>query len=204
MNKIEFLYALREALEENDIPNIDSMIEYYDEIICDRVEDGMSEEEAIASMDSIDTIIENAILEKPFSSIIKDKFIKKHTKAKESGHSVLWTILLVIGSPVWFPILLSLGIVAFCLYVVLWILAGVFFIVLGALALSSIACIIFPFTAFWGIASFPSAMMGLGAALVLGGATILLFPSVTVISKRLTATVKKTFLSIKKLFIKRG
>ena len=52
MNRAEFLSALRAELERQYISGADNMTEYYDEMICDRMEDGMSEEEAVASLEA--------------------------------------------------------------------------------------------------------------------------------------------------------
>ena len=64
MNKEEFLTTLRSELEKKSVSNIDNMIEYYDEMICDRIEDGMSEEEAVSSMEAVSSIVSSFLLAK--------------------------------------------------------------------------------------------------------------------------------------------
>ena len=73
MNKQEYLDALRDALEKQSISNIDNMIEYYDEMICDRMEYGMSQEDAVNSMDSIPDIVHEAVLDKSVPTLVKEK-----------------------------------------------------------------------------------------------------------------------------------
>ncbi len=64
MTKNEFLMELAVRIQKlTDKPGdiyeeLRQMIKFYDEIITDKVEDGMTEEEAVAAIDSIDDIIE--------------------------------------------------------------------------------------------------------------------------------------------------
>ena len=57
MNKAEFLAALRERLSGLPEEDFNRSVDYYTEMIDDRVEDGMSEEEAVACLGSMDEII---------------------------------------------------------------------------------------------------------------------------------------------------
>ena len=50
MSKETYLDLLRQKLLENNIPGADQMVDFYAEMIEDRVEDGMTPEEAVASM----------------------------------------------------------------------------------------------------------------------------------------------------------
>ena len=50
MNKSEFLNSLEEKLKELPKDEIRKTIDYYDEMIDDRIEDGMTEEEAVKSI----------------------------------------------------------------------------------------------------------------------------------------------------------
>lgn len=57
MNKYEFLAAVREGLSGIEKNDIDSSLDYYREIIDDKIESGLSEEDAIASLGDIEGII---------------------------------------------------------------------------------------------------------------------------------------------------
>ena len=48
MSKTEFLTELKKALEGLPEEDIEKSLEYYSEMIDDRIEDGLSEEEAVA------------------------------------------------------------------------------------------------------------------------------------------------------------
>ena len=60
------------------------MIEFYAEMIDDRMEDGMSEEEAVAAMEDIDRVIAQAKLDRPLPALMLDKVKESHEKANES------------------------------------------------------------------------------------------------------------------------
>lgn len=57
MNKYEFLAEVRRGLSGMDKADIDRSLEYYREMIEDRVEDGLSEEEAVAALGPVDKVI---------------------------------------------------------------------------------------------------------------------------------------------------
>ncbi len=57
MNKYEFLAAIREGLDGMEKSDIDRTLDYYREIIDDKMDNGLSEEEAIASLGSVKKII---------------------------------------------------------------------------------------------------------------------------------------------------
>ena len=54
MTKTEFLDGLRAGLSDLDPADIQKSTDYYDEMICDRMEDGMSEEEAVAAIGPVE------------------------------------------------------------------------------------------------------------------------------------------------------
>lgn len=197
MNKEEFLTTLRSELEKKSVSNIDNMIEYYDEMICDRIEDGMSEEDAINSMDSISTIVNEAVLDKTIPTLMKEKVSKSHKEAKENGHSALWIVLAIVGFPIWLPLLIIFATVILVLFILLWVLVLTCFIVLIAFGLSAIACLAFPFFAF----SFPSFTLCIGFALVLGGLTVLLWKPICALAKALVRLIGDFLKSVKRLFV---
>ena len=100
MLKQEFLTQLRSGLEAASIEDIDECIEFYDEMISDRIESGMNEESAVAQMESIDSIINNYKAEKPVAKLIMDKVQKSHEEAKGKGKGTLWIVLAIIGFPI--------------------------------------------------------------------------------------------------------
>ncbi len=139
MNKTEFLQEL--AMDILGLPqdDVEHWLEYYAEMLEDRIEEGMSEEEATASLGDPKTIARQILSQTPFAKLIKNKIKPKHKLR-------VWEIILVVlGCPIW----LALGIAAlagfFSVFVSLW--AGIVSIWAGelALAVSGIAGVLFSF-----------------------------------------------------------
>lgn len=105
MNKQEFLSRLRKDLKNLPQAEIEERITFYSEMIDDRMEEGLSEEEAVTAVDPTEETLSLSV----------------PSPANEKPQRKAWEIvLLVLGSPIW----LSLGIAAFAvalsLYVCLW------------------------------------------------------------------------------------
>ena len=65
MTRSEYLQALRGALSFLDAAALDTAVNFYDEMIEDRMEDGMSEEAAVASLEAPETIAAKMQEEEP-------------------------------------------------------------------------------------------------------------------------------------------
>ncbi len=198
MLKQEFLAQLRSGLEAASIEDIDECIEFYDEMISDRIESGMNEESAVAQMESIDSIISNYKAEKPVAKLIMDKVQKSHDDAKGKGKGALWIVLAIIGFPIWLPILIVVFALLLTLYIVLWCIVIAVFCVLvaiGAVALSGLFIFIMMFT---GIVPWPLGIFSLGAGLFLGGLATLLWHPIWSLCKAIAGMIPAIFRKIKK------
>lgn len=111
MNKSEFLEQLESGLK--DLPNseIKKSLNYYSEMIDDRIEDGESEVDAVASLGSVDEIAISVKSQTQLSTQTKE------TVKQKSGYKILIIILLVLGSPIWLSILLALFSIILAVYV---------------------------------------------------------------------------------------
>lgn len=114
MNKNEFLTELRKSLAGLPEEDIQKSIDYYSEMIDDRVEEGLPEEEAVADLGSIEEIRNQIIKDTPLA-----KIVKKRVKPKRSLTGLEIT-LIIVGFPLWFPLLIAAGAVILALYVSLW------------------------------------------------------------------------------------
>ncbi len=175
MNKQEYLDTLRAELEKQSITNIGNMIEYYDEMICDRIEEGMSEEDAVRSMTPIPEVVREAVLDKSVPSLVKDRVKMSREKAQKSGNGWLWIVLAIVGFPVWLPLLITFAVVALVVFILLWVIVGVIFIVVISIGASAVACLISALSVFGGFISVPGAILAAGTALLLGGLCVLLW-----------------------------
>lgn len=109
MNKKEFLSLLSKKLSKLPKQEIKERIVFYSEMIDDRVEDGLSEEEAVLEIGNIDDVANQIILETSNDENINKKPLSK------------WEIvLLVIGSPIWGSLLLVAFVVIWALLIAFW------------------------------------------------------------------------------------
>ncbi len=168
MNKAQFLSAVRERLAGLPQGDLERAIEYYGEMIDDRMEDGLSEEAAVAVIGSVEDVCSQILAEMPLPRLVCEK-------VRPARALRVWEIiLLVLGSPVWVPLLLAAAVVMLAVYVVIWTLVVCLYAVdlsLAAAALSGLAGTAF---AVWQWTA-AHAMLMLGAGLVCAGLCILLF-----------------------------
>ena len=196
MNKQDFINELRSRLSGLPQEDIEERVGFYCEMIDDRVEDGLSEEEAVAQIGGADEAASQIIAEIPLSKLVKEK-VKSKRKLKA------WEIVLIAaGSPVWFSLLVAFAAVFIALYISLWAVIASLWSVMGAFAVSAVACIAgAAVLAVQGAGNM--AFCSIGAALVLAGLAIFLFFGCLGATKGTAKLTKKIALGIKSLFIRK-
>ena len=195
MNKQEFLWALEEGLKGLPKEDIRERLNFYSEIIEDSIDEGFSEEEAIENIGSIDEIVSAIIDEAPLSGIIKERLTPKRK-------SPLKTTLLILGSPIWLSLIICVAAAMFSLFVSLWAVVISLWAVFASLAV----CV--PVSIIGGIALILSGntlagLFYIGAGLVLGGISILLFIGIKYITRGLTRLLRLCIAKMKSCFIKK-
>lgn len=197
MTKQEFLDGLKKDLAGLPSGDLDERLDFYAEMIDDRMEEGMPEEDAVAAIGSVKSVAEQILKDIPLTKIAKEK-IKKGRKLKT------WEIvLLAVGSPVWFTLLVVLVAVVIALYASLWSVIIAFWACFAAFcgsAAGGIAAgviLIVSGRAFVGIAY-------IGAALVIAGIAIFSFFGCTAATNGIVWLTKKMILGIKKCFVGKG
>ena len=194
MNKEEFLKELRRKLSGLSQNDIEERISFYGEMIDDRMEEGLSEEDAVAGIGTVDSVVEQIMSEIPLSRLVKEKV----SRDKKPG--TLTIVLLVLTFPVWFPIAVAVLSVIFSLYVTVWSIVISFFAV--SLALAAASCCCFFSSVVYLVSSNPAtAVFSLGAAVLCAGFTILMFILSLWMSKGIIKLTGKMFLGIKTSFI---
>lgn len=195
MKKSEFLEELRSKLGGLPKKDLESRISFYDEMISDRMDEGKSEEEAVSEIGSVDEVVDQIAGETSLVSLVKEK-----TKPKRSlkGFEI---VLLVLGFPLWFPLLLVTFILTVVGYFLIWILVIVTYVVEAALLVGS----------FGSLVVFIGSMVGgnpnliaLGSFFIgLGGACLFIFLCIgaTKVTIKLSKAISK---SIKSAFIRKG
>ena len=197
MNKQEFLLALRGALSALPEADIRASLDYYAEIIDDRMEEGIPETEAVASLGSVVAAAEQILLDMPLPKLVKAR-VKPKRKLRA------WEIVLIaVGSPVWFPILLALAVVVLAVYIVLWAVAVSLYaadISIGAGFVAGVAGAVLLF-----VMGHPaSALALLSAGIVCGGLAIFEFFGCNAAAKGIWRLGKLMWRGIKSCFIRKG
>ncbi len=194
MSKKEFLSQLRKGLVGLPNDDIEEHINFYSEMIDDRVEDGLTEEEAIMQIGTVNEIISQILSETPITKLVKEK-----VKPKRALKG--WEILLIIlGAPLWFSLGVAALSVVFAGYVVIWSLifavcASTFAFGVASLA-GILACIMYVAK---GNMSIALAMLGIG--FVFGGLTILFSLAIKKVIKFTINLTNAMTMGIKSLFI---
>lgn len=196
MLKKEFLAQLRDALCGLPQRDIDERLTFYSEMIDDRIEDGLSEAEAVASVGSPDRIRAQSIEDIPLAAIARERI-------KPTRQLSAWEIvLLILGFPLWFSLLVAAFAVIFSLYISLWavvISLLAVFLSLAACAVGGVAAaIIFAFRT-----NPLTAIAMLGAGIFLAGLSIFAFFGWKAATKGTILLAKKLLIGLKNCFIRK-
>lgn len=194
MNKNEFLAALRAGLDGLPQGDIDNYGEYYAEMIDDRVEDGLTEQEAVADIGELDAILQQILGDASLTQLVR-------VRAKRARALTAWEIiLLILGSPIWLP----LGITAIAVAIILYIVAWALIVSLYAVDLSLAAawlCLWVNIFICIAAANSGAAVFSFGIGLACAGLAVLSFFGFNQITKSLVALSKKLMHKIKVSFI---
>ncbi len=173
MKKYEFLAKLQDRLEGLPPADLRRTLDYYAEMIDDRIEEGLSEEEAVAAIGTPAEIAAQILGDTPFSEASAST--KEDTSAKPRKKRPTWEIVLLIaGAPVWVPLLAAaVSIAAAAVAVVLSGYAAIWAAELS-IGAAAVTCVLtaplFAYTStLW------SGLALLGAGLFLVGVSIFLF-----------------------------
>lgn len=197
MTKTDFLLALRKNLSGLPKEDIEKSLDYYSEIIEDRIEDGLSEEEAVDALGSAEEIAEQILMDASLPKIIK-------TKVKPSRPLKIWEIvLLILGSPIWLTLVLTVAVIIFAFYIVIWAMIISLYSAVLSFALGGISGIC-GFAVFIITGNPAQGVFFLGTGLICAGLTVLSFLGCNKITKGVITLSKKFLLFVKSCFIKKG
>ena len=194
MLKQEFLDALRRGLAGLPQNDIEEQIGFYSEMIDDRIEEGLSQEEAVAQIGTAEDVIEQIITQTPLTRLVKEK-------VKPGRRLRAWEIvLLILGSPVWVPLLIAAAAVIAALYLSVWAVIISLWAADFALGASAVGSVI------TGVVCFaqghtPAGLGLFGAGVLLSGLTILLFFGCLAASRGVVRLTGLTARGIKSLLI---
>lgn len=196
MDKQAFLTTLRSGLSGLPQDDIEERLTFYGEMIDDRMEEGLSEEEAVAAIGEVSEIARQAVADTPLAKIAKERIRpKRRLKTWE-------IVLLALGSPIWLSLAIAAAAILFAVIVSLWSVILSLWAVFASLAVSAVAAV--PTGAFFAVGGHGAAGLAmLSAGLVCAGLTILLFFGCMGAMKGILRLTKKITLWTKDRFIKK-
>ncbi len=168
MNKNEFLLLLEEQLSVLPQKDREEHLNFYREMLEDRIEEGLPEEDAVAAMGSAHEIAAQILSDAPVKEVCP---APKHPKSRDRAWK---TVFLILGSPVWLPLLIAAFAVIFALFAALWCIVLGLWAAFAAVAVSAVAAVAGGIVLLCDGGSYPGAAM-ICAGAVCAGAAILLF-----------------------------
>lgn len=194
MTRAELAALLRERLSGMPEADIERSVEYYGEMVADRMEDGMTEEEAVAALGTPDELVSAVLSETPMTALIRSSVAPRRRRSA-------WEIvLLVLGSPIWLSLLIALAAVVFSVYVVIWSVIVSLYAVTLALAICALAGVAALVVLLFSGAPF-SGLLCLAAGLVCAGLAILFFLFSTLCARCAVWLGRRIWLGIKRCFV---
>lgn len=192
MNKQEFLARLRNGLSGMPQDDIEERIIFYSEMIDDRMEEGLSETEAVGSIGTVDDVVSQILTDTPLTRLVKEKI--KPERAMRSWEIVL----LVLGFPVWLPLLIAAFAVILAVYIVVWSAVISLWAVEMSFWAGALGGVVLAFTAqVNGLRGIVMLSIGLCCA----GLSIFLFFGCKAVTKGILQLTKRAALWFKSLFV---
>lgn len=117
MNKQDFLAQLRQGLSGLPQDDAEERLSFYNEMIDDRVEEGLSEAEAVSAIGPVNAVVAQILADTPLTRLVREKVRPRRT--------LQWweIVLLIVGSPLWLSLLIAAFAVLLAVYAVIWSLA---------------------------------------------------------------------------------
>ena len=188
--KDAFLKKLRKGLSRLPKAEIEEHIAFYSEMIDDRMEEGLSEEEAVKAVGKAEDIVAQILENTPAE------------KCKAKSRSTGTVLLLVLGSPVWFSLLVAAFSVVLSLWVSMWAVAISLWSVVVALAVCLPAALLAAL--FVPAVAGSATLAAVGAGLVCAGLGIIMFFVCKGLTKGCAAVTKGLGRGIKAMFLGRS
>lgn len=190
MTRKQFLDGLKQELRGLPQREIEQTLHYYTEIIADRVEEGMTEEEAVAKMEPMHVIARRVAAD------------FKGTAAPRAKMSGFMIAMIILGFPLWFPLLVTGAALMVVMLTLAWVLVLVLWAVCLALFSGGMAAII---TLFIGGYHFGVPVVGqIGLGMAAMGLSIFLFYGAKGAIPLATGATLRLVSRIKKGFVRRG
>jgi uncharacterized membrane protein len=193
MDKNEFLTQLRAALSSLAAYEVESLLAFYTEMIDDRVEEGASEAEAVASLGDVEQIAAQFRAQTP---AVPKAIARVKTKSRP-----LNIVLLIVGAPIWVSLLIAFGTMVVAIYITIWTVLVALWAVVAALLVASIAGVA---SGLYYLATLHplTAVFCVGAGLACMGIGIFSYFGVLVASKGLYQLTTRFASRVRSLFVR--
>lgn len=165
MDKRAFLERLQAALAGLPDAERERQLAYYEEMIDDRVEEGMSESEAIAALGPVDQLTQRVLRQTPPQ--------RRADRARRSGiPTAVWVLLAVLLLPLWLPLLGLAGALVLGSFALLFGLIVAAAGLVAGLGVGGVGAMIWALVS-WDLSGM-SVVFAVGAGLIAVGAALLL------------------------------
>ena len=196
MSRDAFIGELRHRMAGLPQQTVERTVEYYGELIADSVEDGLTEEEAVSRLGSLDEIVASVVKDTPLAQIVQTRV----QEGKKKGISGWVILLLVLGAPVWLPVLIAVLAVLFALFIALWAVVIALWAVVAAVILTGLAAMVAGVVELCRL-HLPQGLVLLGGGLVCLGLCALLFLLMKLITVGTVKLCRWLWVGIKSLFV---
>lgn len=199
MTKIQFLFALDEKLQGLTKDEIEERLLFYSEMIEDRMEEGLNEEEAVAAVGDVDEIAASIMAELTQMKAETESNPEAKSKRRLAG----WEIaLLILGIPVWVPLISAAFVIGLALYVSAWAMLISLWVCFGVLAVGSPYLLVLGISQIIGSQVITGIAL-IGAALSCVGITVFAFYGCLALSRLMIRLTVWSFRRIARLFSKK-
>lgn len=165
MDKRAFLERLQAALAGLPDAERERQLAYYEEMIDDRVEEGMSESEAIAALGPVDQLTQRVLRQTPPQ--------RRADRVRRSGiPTAVWVLLAVLLLPLWLPLLGLAGALVLGSFALLFGLIVAAAGLVAGLGVGGVGAMIWALVS-WDLSGM-SVVFAIGAGLIAVGAALLL------------------------------
>lgn len=198
MNKAQFLSEIRKGISSLSEKDIESSLQYYSEMIDDRIEDGMSEEDAVSAMGTVDEVVTQILRDKPVTEPEKNNGHKgtQWFRRNLTRNKRLLLVLLILTLPFLVTLAGSL------LIVVISVAASLYASSIGVFV-GGLACIVKAVALIAVESAVAEALLYFGVGLSLSGISILIFIAAHCFVKLIKFIFGKLFGFVKGIFSKR-
>lgn len=168
-------------------------------MIDDRIEEeGFTEEDAVAAVGAPEHIAKDILRELPLQTLVAGRI-----KPKRALRA--WEILLlVLGAPIWMPLVLSILVIIISLYLSLWAILLSLWVADLSFSVAGLALLIFCFSAFFSAGNIAVGILELGSGIAFLSLSVLLFFAFKYLTNALIRIAGKALLGLKNALVRKG